>query len=99
MNHLTHQLKTPEQHFTEIAQTIALASNNIASNVLRRLRRNAKLPDYVFQFLDFCPRNRLKEYYCLDTLGVLLKPLHLFQKSHRNIRIFILIFMHIMTMI
>jgi D-citramalate synthase len=26
MNHLTHQLKkTPEQHFTEIAQTIALA--------------------------------------------------------------------------
>jgi D-citramalate synthase len=35
MNHLTHQLKkTPEQHFTEIAQTIALASaNNIASNV------------------------------------------------------------------
>jgi hypothetical protein len=24
MNHLTHQLKTPEQHFTEIAQTIAL---------------------------------------------------------------------------
>jgi D-citramalate synthase len=35
MNHLTHQLKkTPEQHFTEIAQTIALASaNNIATNV------------------------------------------------------------------
>jgi D-citramalate synthase len=29
MNHLTHQLKkTPEQHFTEIAQTIALASAN-----------------------------------------------------------------------
>jgi D-citramalate synthase len=55
MNHLTHQLKTPEQHFTEIAQTIALASaNNIASNVLRRLeQRHAKLPDYVFQFLDF----------------------------------------------
>jgi hypothetical protein len=44
MNHLTHQLKTPEQHFTEIAQTIALASaNNIASNVLRRLeQRHAK---------------------------------------------------------
>jgi D-citramalate synthase len=33
MNHLTHQLKTPEQHFTEIAQTIALASENIATNV------------------------------------------------------------------
>jgi D-citramalate synthase len=32
MNHLTHQLKkTPEQHFTEIAQTIALAYNNIAT--------------------------------------------------------------------
>jgi D-citramalate synthase len=62
MNHLTHQLKkTPEQHFTEIAQTIALASaNNIASNVYRRLERHAKLPDYVFQFLDFCPRNQLK---------------------------------------
>jgi D-citramalate synthase len=33
MNHLTHQLKK-HQHFTEIAQTIALASaNNIATNV------------------------------------------------------------------
>jgi D-citramalate synthase len=34
MNHLTHQLKKTPEHFTEIAQTIALASaNNIASNV------------------------------------------------------------------
>jgi D-citramalate synthase len=35
MNHLTHQLKkTPEQHFAEIAQTIALASeNNIDTNI------------------------------------------------------------------
>jgi D-citramalate synthase len=33
MNHLTHQLKTPEQHFTEIAQTIALASANNIANV------------------------------------------------------------------
>jgi D-citramalate synthase len=50
MNHLTHQLKTPEQHFTEIAQTIALASaNNIASNV-RRLATACETPDYVFQF-------------------------------------------------
>ena len=35
LNHLTHQLKkTPEQHFMEIAEVIALASeNNIACNV------------------------------------------------------------------
>jgi D-citramalate synthase len=33
LNHLTHQKKTPEQHFTEIAQTITLAQNNIETNV------------------------------------------------------------------
>jgi D-citramalate synthase len=62
MNHLTHQLKkTPEQHFTEIAQTIALASANNIATMFRRLeQRHAKLPDYVFQFLDFCQRNQLK---------------------------------------
>jgi D-citramalate synthase len=38
MNHLTHQLKkTPEQHFTEIAQTIALASANNIATMFRRL--------------------------------------------------------------
>jgi D-citramalate synthase len=35
LNHLTHQLKkTPEQHFAEIAHTIALAQeNDIDTNI------------------------------------------------------------------
>jgi D-citramalate synthase len=87
MNHLTHQLKK-QNNILQIAQTIALASaNNIASNVyLEDWNGMRRLPDYVFQFLDFLSTQPVKEYYCL-TLGVLiLKPLHLFQKSHRNIR-------------
>ena len=57
MNHLTHQLKkTPEQHFSEIAQTIKLAEeNNIATNVYLEDWSNGmrNSPEYVFQFLDF----------------------------------------------
>jgi D-citramalate synthase len=66
MNHLTHQLKTPEQHFTEIAQTIALASANNIQCLLRRLeQRHAKLPDYVFQLLDFLSTQPVKRILLL----------------------------------
>lgn len=75
MNHLTHQLKkTPEQHFEEIKNTIALAAEQgIATNVYledwSNGMRNSK--DYVFQFLDFLSTQPIKRVLLPDTLGVL----------------------------
>jgi D-citramalate synthase len=53
LNHLTHQLKkTPEQHFTEIAQTIA--QENIETNVyLEDWSNGMRNSEYVFEYLDF----------------------------------------------
>jgi hypothetical protein len=68
MNHLTHQLKkTPEQHFTEIAQTIALASaNNIANNVyLEDWSNGMQTPRLRISIPRFFVHNQLKEYYYL----------------------------------
>lgn len=76
LNHLTHQLKkTPEQHFAEIAQTIALAEkNNIATNVYLEDWSNGmrNSPEYVFQFLDFLATQPVKRILLPDTLGVLI---------------------------
>ncbi|GAB1309193.1 alpha-isopropylmalate synthase regulatory domain-containing protein [Urechidicola sp. KH5] len=75
LNHLTHQLKkTPEQHFKEIAETIALAEENgIATNVYledwSNGMRNSK--EYVFQFLAFLATQPVKRIMLPDTLGVL----------------------------
>ncbi len=75
MNHLTHQLKkTPEQHFEEIKNTIALAAEQgIATNVYledwSNGMRNSK--DYVFQFLDFLSTQPIKRVLLPDTLGIL----------------------------
>ncbi|HEU4553730.1 MAG TPA: alpha-isopropylmalate synthase regulatory domain-containing protein [Chitinophaga sp.] len=76
LNHLTHQLKKkPEQHFTEIAQVIALARKkglecNVYledwSNGMRHSR------DYVFQFLDFLQTQPVKRIMLPDTLGILI---------------------------
>ena len=64
LNHLTHQLKkTPEQHFSEIAQTIALAKeNNIETNVYLEDWSNGmrNSPEYVFQYLDFLTKQPVK---------------------------------------
>ena len=76
LNHLTHQLKkTPEQHFTEIAQAIALAKeNNIETNVYLEDWSNGmrNSPEYVFQYLDFLSKQPIKRILLPDTLGVLI---------------------------
>ncbi|QBN19011.1 alpha-isopropylmalate synthase regulatory domain-containing protein [Flavobacterium nackdongense] len=76
LNHLTYQLKkTPEQHFAEIAQTIASAKeNNIETNVYLEDWSNGMRdsPDYVFQYLDFLTQQPVKRILLPDTLGVLI---------------------------
>jgi D-citramalate synthase len=76
LNHLTYQLKkTPEQHFAEIAQTIALAKeNNIETNVYLEDWSNGmrNSPDYVFQYLDFLTQQPIQRILLPDTLGVLI---------------------------
>lgn len=76
LNHLTHQLKkSPEQHFKEIEEVIALAGkNNIQCNVYledwSNGMRNSK--EYVFQLLDFLATQPIKRILLPDTLGILI---------------------------
>lgn len=76
MNHLTHQLKkTPEQHFAEIATSIALAKENgIETNVYLEDWSNGmrNSPEYVFDFLAFLATQPIKRVLLPDTLGVLI---------------------------
>jgi len=76
MNHLTHQLKkTPEQHFSEIGEIIALAKeNDIETNVYLEDWSNGmrNSQEYVFQFLDFLSTQPVKRILLPDTLGVLI---------------------------
>ncbi|CAM4385077.1 alpha-isopropylmalate synthase regulatory domain-containing protein [Zobellia nedashkovskayae] len=75
LNHLTHQLKkTPQEHFSDIEKTIALAlKNNIDTNVYledwSNGMRNSK--EYVFQYLDFLTQQPIKRVLLPDTLGIL----------------------------
>lgn len=75
LNHLTHQLKkTPQQHFKEVGEVIALArKNDIECNVYledwSNGMRNSK--DYVFDYLDFLVQQPVKRILLPDTLGVL----------------------------
>ncbi len=75
LNHLVHQLKkTPEQHFTEIAEVIALAgSKGILTNVYLEDWSNGmrNSPEYVFQYLDFLTKQPIERVLLPDTLGVL----------------------------
>ncbi len=76
LNHLTYQLKkTPEQHFSDIANVIALAQKeNIATNVYLEDWSNGmrNSPEYVYQFLDFLATQPIKRVLLPDTLGVLI---------------------------
>ncbi len=76
INHLTHQLKkTPEQHFEEVGNVIALAQkNNIQCNVYLEDWSNGmrNSPQYVFQYLDFLATQPIKRILLPDTLGVLI---------------------------
>ncbi|MEP3836938.1 MAG: alpha-isopropylmalate synthase regulatory domain-containing protein [Algibacter sp.] len=75
LNHLTHQLKkTPNQHFSEIKENIALAEKHgISTNVYledwSNGMRNSKA--YVFEFLEFLSTQPVKRIMLPDTLGVL----------------------------
>lgn len=75
MNHLTHQLKkTPEQHFAEIEQVIAMAgAKGIATNVYLEDWSNGmrNSPEYVFEMLDFLSQQPIKRILLPDTLGIL----------------------------
>ena len=75
LNHLTHQLKkTPEQHFSDIADNIALANEkDIATNVYLEDWSNGMRDskEYVFQYLDFLTQQPIKRVMLPDTLGVL----------------------------
>ena len=75
LNHLKHQLKkTPEQHFNEIGETIALAkSKGLSVNVYLEdwsngMRNSA---NYVFQYLDFLTTQPVDRVLLPDTLGIL----------------------------
>lgn len=82
LNHLTHQLKkTPEQHFTAIANIITLAEENgISTNVYLEDWSNGmrNSPEYVFQYLDFLSTQNIKRVLLPDTLGI-LTPSETFQ--------------------
>ncbi|MBQ4820758.1 alpha-isopropylmalate synthase regulatory domain-containing protein [Aquimarina sp. MMG016] len=76
LNHLTYQLKkTPEQHFSAIAETFDLAqkegiTNNIYLEDWSNGMRNS--PEYVYHFLDFLTSQPVKRILLPDTLGVLI---------------------------
>ena len=75
LNHLTHQLKkTPEQHFADVANIIALANQNgLQCNVYledwSNGMRNSK--EYVLQYIDFLQHQPIKRVLLPDTLGIL----------------------------
>ncbi len=75
MNHLTYQLKkTPEQHFSDIAQTFELAKKlGITTNVYLEDWSNGmrSSKEYVYQFLDFLSTQPIKRVLLPDTLGIL----------------------------
>ena len=76
LNHLKHQLKkSPEQHFSEIAESIHLAvSKGLEVNVYledwSNGMRNSK--EYVIDYLDFIQHLPIKRILLPDTLGVLI---------------------------
>lgn len=76
LNHLTHQLKkTPEQHFKEVGDVIALAGkNNIDCNIYLEDWSNGMRhsQEYVFQYLDFLAAQPIKRILLPDTLGILI---------------------------
>src|SRR6185369_15559500 len=73
LNHLTYQLKkTPEEHFSEIANVIELANKkglqcNVYLEDWSNGMRNSK--EYVLQYLDFLQHQPIKRVLLPDTLG------------------------------
>ncbi|MCK5823889.1 MAG: 2-isopropylmalate synthase [Ichthyobacteriaceae bacterium] len=79
LNHLKYQLKkTPEQHFSNIADVLKLAEENgIKTNVYLEDWSNGmkNSPEYVFQFIDFLSTKNIERVMLPDTLGVLTPKL------------------------
>jgi len=75
LNHLKYQLrKTPEEHFTAIADSIKEAQKNgIETNVYLEDWSNGmrNSVEYVYQYLDFIVTQPVKRVMLPDTLGVL----------------------------
>lgn len=75
LNHLVHQLKkTPEQHFEEIAKSIAYAQGKgIAVNVYLEDWSNGmrNSPEYTLSLIEFLTTQPVKRIMLPDTLGLL----------------------------
>ncbi len=76
LNHLTYQLKkTPEQHFSEVAASIASAkAEGIETNVYLEDWSNGmrNSHDYTMQYLGFLSTQPIKRILLPDTLGILI---------------------------
>lgn len=89
LNHLTHQLrKTPEEHFAEIAESIALAKQegfvtNVYLEDWSNGMRNSQ--EYVFQYLDFLTQQPIKRILLPDTLGI-LTPAETFEYINKIVK-------------
>ncbi len=75
MNHLKNQLrKTPEQHITEIKNSIVYAQKlGIQVNIYLEDWSNGMRhsPEYVFQLLEALSKEPIRRYMLPDTLGIL----------------------------
>lgn len=75
LNHLVHQLKkTPEQHFEEIADSIAYAQEKgISVNVYLEDWSNGmrNSPEYTLSLIEFLTNQQVKRIMLPDTLGLL----------------------------
>ncbi|MBC8054556.1 MAG: 2-isopropylmalate synthase [Sphingobacteriaceae bacterium] len=82
LNHLTYQLKkTPEQHFSEVAESIASAkAEGIETNVYLEDWSNGmrNSHEYTMQYLEFLSTQPVKRILLPDTLGILI-PSEAFQ--------------------
>lgn len=76
LNHLTYQLKkTPEQHFSEVANAITSAQREgIETNVYLEDWSNGmrNSHEYTMQYLEFLSTQPIKRILLPDTLGILI---------------------------
>ncbi len=82
LNHLTYQLKkTPDQHFSEVASSIASAkAEGIETNVYLEDWSNGmrNSHEYTMRYLEFLSTQPVKRILLPDTLGILI-PSEVFQ--------------------
>ena len=90
-NHCVNQLKkTPEEHFADIKENIALAHKmGINVNVYLEDWSNGikKSPDYVFKMIDALKDCGIKRFMLPDTLGI-LNPLELLLFMRKMVKLY-----------